>query len=99
MLGHSRGRSPRFPTPNTMRRVSLGDRRSESPNKYMDVDPGRFPTERRYSEESRVFAVSDTLSIRLAASLPAELHQEFQSSGALLICYCSLFLVINTWQL
>ncbi|KIJ44042.1 hypothetical protein M422DRAFT_30592 [Sphaerobolus stellatus SS14] len=75
----NRGRSPRFGT-SGMRRVSL-DHRGESPSKYMDVDSSRLGIDRgRYSEESRVFAVSDTLSIRLAASLPAELHQEFQSS-------------------
>lgn len=48
----------------------------------MDVDPFRLSVDRgRQTEESRVFALSDTLSVRLAASLPIEVQQAFQVAG------------------
>lgn len=48
----------------------------------MDVDPFRLSVNRgRQTEESRVFALSDTLSVRLAASLPIEVQQAFQVAG------------------
>ncbi|KAF8580879.1 hypothetical protein K439DRAFT_263579 [Ramaria rubella] len=76
---NSRGRSPRFGTP-SIRRAS-GSERSESPGQFMDVDSVKFSMDRwRPYEESRGFALSETLSVRLAASLPIEVQQAFQTA-------------------
>jgi hypothetical protein len=63
-----------------MRRASSG----LSPNKSMEIDSFKLSMDRgRQSEEARVFALSDTLSVRLAASLPIEVQQVFQAAGEL----------------
>ncbi|KAF8522246.1 Non-repetitive/WGA-negative nucleoporin C-terminal-domain-containing protein [Hysterangium stoloniferum] len=78
ITGSSRIRSPRF---GATQRVLGG---SLSPGRGMEVDSGRFSVERgKQSEEARVFAVSDTLSIRLASSLPVEAQQAIHASGKL----------------
>lgn len=49
----------------------------------MDVDTSYGQERSKQSEEARVFAASDTLTIRLAASLPREVQQVLNTSGVL----------------
>ena len=50
----------------------------------MDMDPFRVSVDRgRQAEDARVFALSETLAVRLAASLPIEVQQAFQMAGEL----------------
>ena len=69
--------------------ASPGSDRSGSPNKSMDIDFGRFSVERgKQAEEARAFALSDTLSVRLAATHPIEMQQAFQAAGEFIISAC-----------
>ncbi|GJJ12103.1 hypothetical protein Clacol_006344 [Clathrus columnatus] len=74
----NRGHSPRFVTP-TLRRPG-GSERSESPSKFMDVDTIYGHERTKQSEEARVFAASNTLTVRLAVFLPREVQQVFNAS-------------------